>query len=137
MNAMEMESAMIGYEAAQQVAMMLGRDLIAYRNKDWKEFDISKWDWGGIEYNQGDNYVEVYVERYGCWYTDREWIKIPFEWFDMKREDIYAIIDKEREEKKRIEKERVEAMKKQMEEETLAGEKRLYESLRRKFEKEV
>lgn len=135
MNAMEMETAMIGYECAQQVAMMLGRDLIAYRNKEYKGFDITKWDWGGVEYDQGDQHVQVYVERYCCGDTDREWINIPFEWFDMKREDIYAIIDKEREEKKRIEKERVEAMKKQMEEETLAGERRLYENLKRKFEK--
>jgi hypothetical protein len=134
MNAMEMESAMIGYEAAQQVAMMLGRDLIAYKNKENENFKIEKWDWGGVEYDQGDQHVQVYIERYCCGDTDREWINIPFEWFDMKREDIYTIIDKEREEKKRIEKERVEAMKKQMEEETLAGERRLYESLKRKFE---
>ena len=134
MNAMEMESAMIEYDSASTQIMMLGRDLIAYRNKDWKEFDISKWDSGEVVYEQGKNFVEFYVERYCCGESDREWIDIPFEWFDMKREDIYAIIDKEREKKKRKEKERVEAMKKQMEEETLAGERRLYESLKRKFE---
>ena len=49
MNAMQMETAMIEHDAAQQVAIMLGRDLIAYKNKEHKGFDISKWDWNGVE----------------------------------------------------------------------------------------
>ena len=133
MNAMQMETAMIERDAVQKVAIMLGRDLIAYKNKEHKGFDIGEWGWDGVEYDQGDKHVQVWIERYYCGELDREYISIPFEWFDMKREEIYAIIDKEQEEKQRKEKERVETMKKQMDEEAERGKRALYESLKKEY----
>ncbi len=105
-------------------------------NELYPQMDIHEWNNSEINYDDKNDTLHIVYERFICGESDYQSITIPLKYFDIKDEDVIALEKGKIEEEKRLAKERVEAMKKQMEEETLIGERRLYESLKRKFENE-